>query len=137
MLRRTVLHPIPSRDYRVRWRAAVLDRHRLVSTVRLTRHADRRLGAVKQQVRANCNVRCPAWLASVHERRRLIVVARFDAVALGIALEYAQLYSGWRDFDIGDLVAGVAGVCCGLGAALVLRSPRRVLGFARSLREWS
>jgi VanZ family protein len=71
----------------------------------------------------------------MHERRRLIVVARSDAVALGIALEYAQLYSGWRDFEIGDLVADVAGVCCGLGAALVLRSTRRVFGFDRSLLE--
>jgi len=46
----------------------------------------------------------------MHERRRLIVVARYNAVALGIALEYAQHYSGSRDFEIGDLVADVAGV---------------------------
>jgi len=69
-----------------------------------------RLGAVKQQVRAHCNGRYPAWHASMHEQRRLIVVARYNAVALGIALEYAQHYSGSRDFEIGDLVADVAGV---------------------------
>src|SRR5260370_31157408 len=57
-----------------------------------------------------------AFFPSIHERRRLIVVVGFGSVALGIAPEHAQFYSGWRDFEICDMVADVAGVCCGLGS---------------------
>src|SRR5690349_10688714 len=43
-----------------------------------------------------------AWLPGTHERRTVIVGAAVGAVAMGVGLEYLQLYSGWRDFEIGD-----------------------------------
>jgi VanZ family protein len=57
-----------------------------------------------------------AFLPAIHERRRFVIAAAIGAVALGIALEYVQLYSGWRDFEVADMVADAAGVC--LGAAI-------------------
>jgi len=63
-----------------------------------------------------------ALLPSLHERRGIIVGAAIGAVALGIALEYGQLYSGWRDFEVGDMVADAAGVCVGLALGIAMRS---------------
>ena len=48
--------------------------------------------------------------------------AALGAVAMGVALEYAQLYSGWRDFEVGDMVADAAGAGCGFLAAISMRS---------------
>ena len=63
-----------------------------------------------------------ACLPATHERRRVVVAAAIGAVALGVALEYLQLYSGWRDFEVGDMIADAAGAACGLAAASPLRS---------------
>jgi len=54
-----------------------------------------------------------AALPAVHERGKFIVAAALGAAALGIALEYVQLFSGWRDFEVADMVADAAGVCLG------------------------
>ena len=43
-----------------------------------------------------------------------------QTVALGIALEFAQLHVG-RDFEIGDMVADAVGVSVGLAAGIPLR----------------
>ena len=72
-----------------------------------------------------------AWLPGIHERRRVVVAAAIGAVALGVGLEYVQLYSGWRDFEIGDMVADAAGAGCGLLAAVPVRSAR----FLRQLQK--
>ena len=37
---------------------------------------------------------------------------------MGVGLEYAQLYSGWRDFEVGDMLADAAGASCGLLVAI-------------------
>lgn len=63
-----------------------------------------------------------AWLPSIHERKTFMAGAVIGAVALGIALEYAQLYSGWRDFEIADMVTDAAGTGCGVLAAIPFRS---------------
>jgi VanZ family protein len=63
-----------------------------------------------------------AWLPATHERRKVVVGAALGAVAMGIALEYAQLYSGWRDFEVSDMVADAVGAGCGFFAALSMRS---------------
>ena len=45
------------------------------------------------------------FLPTIHERRGFIIAAAIGAVALGVGLEFAQLYSGWRDFEVGDMMA--------------------------------
>src|SRR5690242_10739267 len=52
-----------------------------------------------------------ALLPTLHERRAFIAVAAVGAAGLGVALEYGQLYSGWRDFEVGDMIADAVGVC--------------------------
>lgn len=63
-----------------------------------------------------------AFLPAIHEQRRFIFSAALGAVALGIALEYGQLLTGWRDFEYGDMVADAVGVCLGVAAAVPLRA---------------
>ena len=63
-----------------------------------------------------------AFLPTIHERRGFIIVAAIGAVALGVGLEYAQLYSGWRDFEVKDMVADTAGVLTGAAAGIPMRS---------------
>ncbi|MFN7998174.1 MAG: VanZ family protein [Bryobacteraceae bacterium] len=70
-----------------------------------------------------------AFLPALHERRRLVLAAAVGALLLGVGLEYAQRYSGWRDFEVGDMVADAAGVGFGAAVGLLLRTTH----FARSV----
>ena len=63
-----------------------------------------------------------AFLPAIHERKAFVTAAAVGAVALGIALEYGQLLSGWRDFEIGDMIADGIGVCVGLAVGVQMRS---------------
>jgi VanZ family protein len=63
-----------------------------------------------------------AFLPALHERRRFAIAAAVGAVALGVALEYVQLYSGWRNFEVGDMIADAIGVCLGMAAGIGARS---------------
>jgi hypothetical protein len=40
------------------------------------------------------------FLPAIHERRGFVITAAIGALALGIALEFAQLYTGWRDLKL-------------------------------------
>ncbi len=71
-----------------------------------------------------------AFLPAVHERRRFIICAAVAVVALGVALEYGQLFSGWRDFEVRDMIADGVGVCFGLASGIPMRSTE----VARSIR---
>ena len=62
------------------------------------------------------------FLPTIHERRGFIIAAAIGAVALGVGLEFAQLYSGWRDFEVGDMVADTAGVLAGAAGGIPMRS---------------
>ena len=62
-----------------------------------------------------------AFLPAIHEKKRFVVAAALGAVALGVALEYGQLYLGWRDFEIGDMIADAAGVAVGIAVGMPLR----------------
>jgi VanZ family protein len=63
-----------------------------------------------------------ALLPALHEKRRFVLLSAVGAIALGVGLEYVQLYSGWRDFEFADAIADAIGVCVGLGAGIVVRS---------------
>jgi hypothetical protein len=65
-------------------------------------------------------------LPAVHERRKFVIAAGIGAVVFGIALEFGQLLSGWRDFEVGDMVADGLGVCVGLTAGSLIRLNGRV-----------
>lgn len=55
-------------------------------------------------------------------RTRLVYAAGF--IAMGVALEYLQGMTGYRTFDVFDMVANGIGVALGWGAAAVLRRIR-------------
>lgn len=63
-----------------------------------------------------------AFLPSIRERRGVVVASAAGAVALGIGLEIAQLLTGWRDFEVADMVADTVGVCIGLALGLAVRT---------------
>jgi hypothetical protein len=63
-----------------------------------------------------------AFLPTIHERRTFIVGAIVGAVALGVGLEYAQLYTGWRDFEVKDMIADAAGVLAGAALGIPMRA---------------
>jgi VanZ family protein len=62
-----------------------------------------------------------ALLPAIHERRRFVVVTALALVAMGVLLEFGQLLSVGRDFEIGDMVADTLGVCAGVGCGCALR----------------
>jgi VanZ family protein len=72
-----------------------------------------------------------AFLPAIHERRRFIIAAAIGTVLLGIGLEFGQLFTGWRDFEVGDMVADAGGVCFGVVASIPIRSS----GMIRSFRS--
>jgi len=77
-----------------------------------------------------------AILPGIHESRRFITAAALGAVAMGVILEFGQLYSGWRDFEVGDMVADAIGVCVGLAFGISMRSTDAVRSiFSRSSDE--
>jgi VanZ family protein len=54
--------------------------------------------------------------------RRLVYAAGF--IAMGIALEFLQGMTGYRTFDVYDMLANAGGVLLALAAAFALRSSR-------------
>jgi hypothetical protein len=57
------------------------------------------------------------WFAQLYARRVLFAVG---FIALGVALEFAQGASGFRSFDLLDMIANALGVFAGWAAALIL-----------------
>jgi VanZ family protein len=48
-------------------------------------------------------------------RDRLLIAAAF--VAMGVVIEFVQGWTGWRNFEIADMVADAVGVALGWGLA--------------------
>jgi len=63
-----------------------------------------------------------AFLPAIHERRSVAINVAWGAIALGVALEFAQFLTGWRDFEIGDMIANAVGVCVGLASGAAVRT---------------
>jgi VanZ family protein len=57
------------------------------------------------------------WFAQIHARRSARLLIAVLLVALGVALEYVQGWTGWRDFSYGDMAADACGVLLGWLAA--------------------
>jgi VanZ family protein len=73
-----------------------------------------------------------AFLPAIHERRRFIIAAAIGAVLLGIGLEFGQRLTGWRDFEVGDMIADAVGVCSGVAVGIPIRSAGIVRSFRRT-----
>jgi VanZ family protein len=71
------------------------------------------------------------WFAQVYAALRTRAVIAGLLIALGIALEYVQGWTGWREFSYADMTADAAGVALGW----LIAAPRtpNLLGFAGSL----
>jgi len=53
------------------------------------------------------------WFAGLYALRPVRACYATGFIALGIALEFIQLWSGYRSFDPGDMVADAVGVAAG------------------------
>jgi len=53
------------------------------------------------------------WFTNLYERIALRVRLAIGFVAMGIALEFVQRWTGYRSFEVADMAAGVAGVAAG------------------------
>ncbi len=62
-----------------------------------------------------------AWLPVLQERRRNAAVLVVLVAALGVVLEFGQLYSPGRSFDTHDMIADFAGIMVGAVTGLCLR----------------
>lgn len=71
------------------------------------------------------------WFAQLHAGPRRIAVA-IGLVLFGVVMEYIQGWSGFRIWDVGDIVANSAGVALGWIAAPP-RSPHILLRLERWL----
>jgi VanZ family protein len=71
------------------------------------------------------------WFAQVYVRQPGRMIAAALLVALGIALEYVQGWTGWREFSYADMAADAVGV--GLGWLLATPRTRNLLTLANSL----
>ncbi len=64
-------------------------------------------------------------LPALHETRRALAVLSATLIAVGIALEYGQLFSPGRSFELLDMAADAAGVACGVIIGLLVRISAR------------
>jgi VanZ family protein len=62
-----------------------------------------------------------AFLPCIYERRRVAVMLLVLAAAMGVLLEFGQLFSPGRSFDVYDMLADGIGIILGAAAALPVR----------------
>jgi VanZ family protein len=60
-----------------------------------------------------------------HEKWRDVAILLVIVAAMGILLEFGQLYSPGRSYDIHDMLADAAGIIIGIASGLLLR-PRDI-----------
>lgn len=76
-----------------------------------------------------------AFLPVLHERARLLIWLMLLMVLMGVGLEFGQLASDGRSFELEDILADCAGLFTGIVAGLIVRpwmqhrSPNAVLHF--------
>lgn len=75
------------------------------------------------------------WWAQLWRTTRSRLWLAAALLALGIAIEYLQRWTGWRTFDYFDMLADAAGVLCGgVLAAVTPNLLELVKGFVTRLR---
>jgi VanZ family protein len=77
---------------------------------------------VSDKVQHFCSYAALAFLPALYERRRAAILLGLGLIALGISLEFGQLMSVDRDFEVGDMVADSAGVSIGLAAGWIVHT---------------
>ena len=72
-----------------------------------------------------------SWFANLYEAsvRRLTLALGF--VALGVSLEFLQRWTGYRSFEVADMVAGAIGVAAGW-----ILAPPRLSNYSRWLEKF-
>ena len=66
------------------------------------------------------------WFCQLYAERRVRLGYALGFVALGVALEFVQGCTGYRDFEVADMFADAAGVVLGWGTAVFF--PRALPG---------
>ncbi len=75
-----------------------------------------------------------SWFANLYPASGQRIRIAAGLIALGIALEFAQRWSGYRTFDIADMAANTAGVAAGWRAAAP-RLPNYLRGIEKIFAE--
>jgi len=66
------------------------------------------------------------WFCVLYRSARTRLVYAIGFIAMGIGIEYIQRWTGYRSFEVYDMVADALGVVLGWAVALVVfRWPRR------------
>ena len=60
------------------------------------------------------------WFAQLYSERKARLGYAAGFVAMGVALEFIQGWTGYRDFELYDMLADGVGVALGWAAALIL-----------------
>jgi VanZ family protein len=60
------------------------------------------------------------WFCLVYRRPRTRLAYALGLIAMGIAIEFIQGWTGYRSFEVYDMVADALGVALGWGVALVV-----------------
>jgi len=64
------------------------------------------------------------WFALLYVRMKVRALYAAGFIAMGIAIEFVQGWTGYRDFEVADMVADALGVVLAFGAAtLIVRRP--------------
>jgi len=61
------------------------------------------------------------WFCQLYLGRRTRLAYAAGFAAMGVALEFIQGWTGYRDFEVYDMLANGTGVALGWAAALILR----------------
>ncbi len=55
-----------------------------------------------------------AFLPALHEKRRTVIRTAIALLALGVLLEFGQMLSPGRSFELADILSDACGIACGL-----------------------
>jgi VanZ family protein len=60
------------------------------------------------------------WFSQLYPEKSTRALYALGFAAMGVALEFAQGATGYRSFELADMLANALGVLCGWAAALIL-----------------
>ena len=65
------------------------------------------------------------WFCLLYRVPRTRLLYAIGLIAMGVAIEYIQRWTGYRSFEVYDMVADALGVVLGWAVALAVLRPRR------------